>query len=82
MDEQSAIVGWVALGISVFGSIIGVINHRKIRSQCCGRTGEIALDITDTTDSHIQVKPEEPKAPSRSATPPPIEKSKDIEAAK
>jgi len=49
MDEGSAITGYVALGVSVIASIIGVINHTKVRSMCCGRKLEISLDISKTS---------------------------------
>lgn len=29
--------------------VVGVINHKKIRSTCCGREGSISLDISPTT---------------------------------
>lgn len=45
---EAQIVGWVALGVSICGTIIGIINHKQIRSTCCGRTADISLDITDT----------------------------------
>ena len=50
MDSQSSgILGLVAIIVSVGGSILAVINHSRVRSSCCGRVGEISLDITQTT---------------------------------
>lgn len=38
-----------ALIVSLGGSIIAVINHRRIRSNCCGAKAEVSLDIETTT---------------------------------
>ena len=37
--------GYVALLISMGAMIIGVVNHKRIRSNCCGREGSVSLDI-------------------------------------
>jgi len=49
MEQQGVVVGWVALGLSVVGTIIGFINHKRIRSRCNKRTVEMSLDIENTT---------------------------------
>ena len=41
--------GYIALLISMGAMIIGVVNHRRIRSNCCGRQGSLSLDIEATT---------------------------------
>ena len=38
-----------ALIVSLGGSIIAVINHKRIRSNCCGSKTEVSLDIENTT---------------------------------
>ena len=38
-----------ALIVSLGGSIIAVINHKRIRSNCCGTKAEVSLDIETTT---------------------------------
>jgi len=58
--ENTAIVSWVSLGVAVGGIILGVINHKRIRSRCCGKTLEAALDIENTTP--VQQPPYELKA--------------------
>jgi hypothetical protein len=47
MDSNS-ILSWVAIVISVGSVIIGVINHKRITSSCCGKKAEISLDISNT----------------------------------
>jgi len=50
MDSNS-ILSVVAIVISVLGSIYTIINHRKIRSRCCGSKEIVlaSLDIESTT---------------------------------
>lgn len=38
-----------SLIVSLGGSILAVINHRRIRSNCCGTKTEVSLDIEATT---------------------------------
>jgi len=57
MDTQNTILAGIALAISVGGTIIGIINHKRIVSNCCGRKADISLDIQDTRVS--------PKSPTR-----------------
>lgn len=35
--------------ISVAGSIVAFINHKRIRSNCCGKQAEMSIDIENTT---------------------------------
>ena len=42
--------------ILVAGVIYKLINHKKIKSRCCGRSMEIALDIDDTTPKNVILK--------------------------
>ena len=43
------IISYVSLGVSVVSIIIGLVNHRRVRSSCCGRVCEVSLDIEKTT---------------------------------
>jgi hypothetical protein len=47
--DQSGIIGLVALGISIIGSVLGVINHRRLRSHCCGQDLVASIDLESTT---------------------------------
>lgn len=47
--EDTNITAYVALGISVVTSIIAVVNHKRIRSKCCGKELTASLDIETTT---------------------------------
>ncbi len=50
MDSTAANVsGVVALVISIVGTIIAVVNHKRLRSSCCGKKIEVSVDIENTT---------------------------------
>jgi len=41
-----------ALVISIGGIIIGVVNHKRVRSSCCGVKAEVTLDIEQTSPKY------------------------------
>ena len=47
MDEQ--LFNYFAFGMSVVSIIIGAINHKRIRSTCCGRNITSSIDIESTS---------------------------------
>lgn len=55
--EQSEILSTAAILVSVLGSVIAVINHKRIRSSCCGRKLEASLDIEATTPAEVKAVP-------------------------
>ena len=63
-DNFSSILSIVSIAVSVAGIVLGVINHKRIRSNCCGTKGEISFDIENTTpvdatkDKLFEKKPE------------------------
>jgi hypothetical protein len=48
---DSTIIASISIALSVGSVLIGVINHKRIRSNCCGKKSEISLDIENTTPS-------------------------------
>lgn len=48
------IVSSVSGGLALLATIIGVINHKRVRSSCCGRKAELSFDI-DNTQSVLPV---------------------------
>lgn len=49
MDSvTNMILSGLAIAVSVGSVILGIINHRRIVSRCCGRIASISLDINDT----------------------------------
>lgn len=57
MDNQdSGIIAIVGLVLSVGMAIVGAINHKRIRSSCCGKEAEASLDIEQTTPPSLKIK--------------------------
>lgn len=52
--DSSEITGAIALIISIGGVIIAIINHKRIRSNCCGRDMSVSVDIENTTPQSIK----------------------------
>jgi len=48
-NESSGIIAIVGLIISVGGSALAVLNHKRLRSTCCGKKIEASIDIEETT---------------------------------
>ncbi len=65
MDQNATnIIAYLAFISGVSGTVYTAINHRRIRSNCCGRKVEASLDIENTTPPQ--------GAPPGGAPPPPI----------
>jgi hypothetical protein len=47
--EQSEVASWCAIALSIATAIFGVVNHKRIRSHCCGRDVVASVDIETTT---------------------------------
>jgi len=51
------IVSYLSLALAVGGIIISAINHKRIRSTCCGVEKSISLDIDTTSPKGAEAKP-------------------------
>jgi hypothetical protein len=49
--DQSSILGIVGIVIGISGTILALINHTRIRSNCFGKKIEVSLDVDKTIDS-------------------------------
>ena len=47
--SDNTIVGYVAIAVSVATAIYSAVNHKRIRSNCCGKLAEVSLDVENTT---------------------------------
>jgi len=57
MNEDSGqLISIIALVISAGGIILGVVNHRRIKSNCCGKKMEASFDV-DTTTPPLKISP-------------------------
>jgi hypothetical protein len=46
---DSSIAAYVSLALSLGAVVIGIINHKRIRSTCCGKEASVSLDIESTS---------------------------------
>ena len=46
---ETEVFSYIALITSVGALIIGIANHKKIKSRCCKRELEVSFDIENTT---------------------------------
>jgi len=47
--SAEAITSYVAIAMSVGTAVIGIVNHKRVRSVCCNRRLEVSVDIESTT---------------------------------
>lgn len=48
-NATTTVISFTGFAFSLLTMVYGAINHRRIRSNCCGRTLEASLDISATT---------------------------------
>jgi hypothetical protein len=53
--ESEMIMSGIALIVAVVGTIVALVNHKRIRSKCCGREMSISFDLEATTPPRIVV---------------------------
>ena len=46
---DSSIAAYASVVVSLVAVILGIINHKRIRSSCCGKEASVSLDIEATT---------------------------------
>jgi len=77
--SDSIVVSYIGLVISIGSIVIGYINHRRIRSTCCGHNGDVSIDIESTTPNRatpllgggslpLKSAPSPPSAPGNAST--------------
>lgn len=49
MSDNNSIISYVAIAVASVSSIFGIINHKRVRSSCCGAKMEVSLDVENTT---------------------------------
>jgi len=54
-NEIEMIMSGIALVVAVGGAIVALVNHKRIRSNCCGREMSMSFDVEATTPPRIVV---------------------------
>lgn len=47
--DGGQLMGGLAVAISAITAIIAAVNHKRIRSNCCGKPIVVSVDIENTT---------------------------------
>jgi len=47
--DTSNILGLIGFGVSLLGAVYTAVNHKRVRSRCCGTLVEASLDVENTT---------------------------------
>jgi hypothetical protein len=64
--NAEGIVSYLSLALAVGGIVIGAVNHKRIRSSCCGVEKTVSLDIDNTTPKGEKEEAIEVTVPRRS----------------
>ena len=51
--DTTNILGVVGFACSILGIVYTAVNHKRIRSKCCGKFFEASLDVENTTPVKI-----------------------------
>ena len=50
MDSKTQdIMIYITMTVSVCSVILGLVNHKKVRSSCCGKKVEMSFDVDNTS---------------------------------
>ena len=55
--DSNTIVAYVGCVLSVIATIITAVNHKRIRSKCCGKDVTTSIDIENTSPVILSQKP-------------------------
>jgi Flp pilus assembly protein CpaB len=55
--DPNTILSISAIVVSTAASILAVVNHKRIRSNCCGAKLEASLDVESTTPPNAEKNP-------------------------
>ena len=53
--DGGSIAGYIAIALSAATAIVGVVNHKRVRSTCCGKSADLSIDIENTTPPQIKI---------------------------
>ena len=57
LTNAGGIAGLVSLVIVIADRVIQLVNHKRVRSKCCGRVADASLDVETTTPPSEKAKP-------------------------
>jgi hypothetical protein len=54
MDEVTQVGGLLGIILTIVGVIYGAVNHKRLRSTCCGRKMDMSIDIESTSPQTVR----------------------------
>ena len=57
-NRMDSIAAYVSIALSIGAIVMGIVNHKRIRSSCCGKEASVSLDIEATTPPALEKKSE------------------------
>ena len=66
--DTGAALGGTGLFISIAGIIYSAINHKHIKSKCCGKEYDVSIDIGSTQEAKESTKTGEQKEEKQGKT--------------
>jgi hypothetical protein len=57
MEQASQVGGILGIVVTVVGVVYSAINHKRLRSTCCGKKIDMAIDIESTSPIQSRHKP-------------------------
>ena len=55
--DPNLISGYIALAAVIIREVVAIFNHRRCRSNCCGRLAVVQLDVESTSPTTLTIKP-------------------------
>ena len=55
--DTNFLLSLISIVVSIGGTILAIVNHKRIRSNCCGKVMTASLDVESTTPPNITVPP-------------------------
>lgn len=56
-SSDSGIIAIIGIVLSLGSTILALVNHKRIKSKCCGHNADISIDIENTTPTKIYQAP-------------------------
>lgn len=54
MSDTTTILAYIGAAMGISSTVLGIVNHRRVRSNCCGVKTEVSLDVEATTPPERQ----------------------------
>ena len=68
-EQVGSYAGLVTSILAVLGIIVAAVNHKRIRSNCCGHQVVISMDVENTSPTDLRIKIPQAQIPDLPASP-------------